>query len=719
VTLAEVAHHFPDARPNGKGYKARCPVHGDHDPSLSIDPGDQGVVLKCRSKACPVEDILAAVGLTTRDLFYVPRDAPAKPQGRATIVATYAYTDATGTVLYEAVRFAPKDFRQRQPDGKGGWTWSMQGVRRVPYALDRLQGEELVYVVEGEKDAEALWGLGIPATTNIGGAGKWTPECSAALVEAGCKYVAVLPDNDPPGLASGRQVADDCTKAGLVVKLVPLPGLPPKGDVSDYLATHTKAELVAVVKDVPRYDPHRSVAADIPLALTSLADLLDKPEVAIDYVVQDRIPVASVCLFCAPPKTGKSTAVRAMALAVAQGEDWCGWRTGQGAVWVFAFEDQESEVVAHFRRMGAQPDDPVQFFCASSPPDLIPLLTARAIAERPRMIILDHLGLVLGIKDFNDYAQTTTAMQPMIALARQSGAAVVLTYHASAHSQREGLDAVMGSTGITASADNIFVMKRDGAQRVIASTQRIGPALEPTVFDLDPATGTYIRQGTKHDLKDREIGDAILASLRDAPEPLTETGLQAAVTARRTDAVRVLRKLVGMGWVQRTGHGGRHDPFRYVVPDTSIGAPTGTSGNKREPTGTSNGNLREPVGTLWEPAGNLMAGGTNREPAGSSSGTSTSTSTVLVPTSQDGVEDDAAPPGGGFTTLSNGATVPVDAVLFLGDLDERGITLRAPAEPGDACTCTDVRLTTEDRAKLYRWRRHLPVILAVAEGRAQ
>ena len=55
--------------------------------------------------------------------------------GKYRIVATYDYVDARGTLVFQVVRFAPKDFRQRRPDGKGGWMWSVKDIEAVPYNL--------------------------------------------------------------------------------------------------------------------------------------------------------------------------------------------------------------------------------------------------------------------------------------------------------------------------------------------------------------------------------------------------------------------------------------------------------------------------------------------------------------------------------------------------------------------------------------------------------
>ena len=122
-------------------------------------------------------------------------DAPAV---RASIVATYDYRDDNGTLLFQVVRFEPKDFRQRRPNGTG-WTWSVKGVRRVPYRLPELleAGERVVFIVEGEKSADRLRALGIPATCSPGGAGKWHDALNEFFRGSD---VVVVPDHDPQKL---------------------------------------------------------------------------------------------------------------------------------------------------------------------------------------------------------------------------------------------------------------------------------------------------------------------------------------------------------------------------------------------------------------------------------------------------------------------------------------------------------------------------------------
>lgn len=242
MQASEFATHIHSVKRSGGEFTGKCPAHEDQRNSLSFRDGDKGLVVTCFA-GCTVKDITAALGIPMKDLF-ADGSQPRQPQ----IIKTYDYCDETGVLLYQVVRMIPKDFRQRKPDGQG-WTWKLNGVRRVPYRLKDLQGKPEVMIVEGEKDADRLWGLGVPATTNAGGAGKWVDDYSVALVAAGVKGVVILPDNDPPGEAHGRAVAESCRAVGLHVKLVQLPGLPPKGDVSDWLGAGKPVDDLRCVID--------------------------------------------------------------------------------------------------------------------------------------------------------------------------------------------------------------------------------------------------------------------------------------------------------------------------------------------------------------------------------------------------------------------------------------------------------------------------------------
>jgi hypothetical protein len=161
------------------------------------------------------------------------------------IVATYGYTDITGTLLYQAVRYDPKDFRQRRPDGKGGWTWSL-GDKRVIYRWPEVEKypDASVFLCEGEKDADRVASLDHCATT-IAGDGKWTVDCVNALAS---RNVFILEDNDVAGRKKSLAATTALHGVASSIRIVRLPGLPEKGDVSDWLnADAANAGLLADV----------------------------------------------------------------------------------------------------------------------------------------------------------------------------------------------------------------------------------------------------------------------------------------------------------------------------------------------------------------------------------------------------------------------------------------------------------------------------------------
>lgn len=168
------------------------------------------------------------------------------------VAAAYDYHDEAGRLLFQVCRGKSKTFRQRSPTPEGGWTWSTKGRRRVPYRLPELLAADKgtwVFVCEGEKDADNLAALGLVATTNPMGAGKWRPEFNKHFQ---ARYVAVLPDNDQTGQEHGQDVAANVGPVAAVVKVVDLPGLPAKGDVSDWLNRGgTVEELLALVEEAP------------------------------------------------------------------------------------------------------------------------------------------------------------------------------------------------------------------------------------------------------------------------------------------------------------------------------------------------------------------------------------------------------------------------------------------------------------------------------------
>lgn len=254
---------------NGAGWVGKCPAHDDHHQSLSISEGADGrALLKCHA-GCPTSTIVSALGLRFVDLFPTTTQAvqAASSTGLGQIVATYPYKDPDGALMYEVVRFSPKTFRPRRPDGNGGWVWNMTGVQRIPYRLHQLKDVVTVLIPEGEKDCDKLWTLGFPATTNVGGAGKWRTHETMALKAAGVQRAIILPDADEAGKKHAEDVYGRLRGAGIAASIVTLPGLGSHGDVSDWLADgHTKAELEGLIAK-PYVVPPEGTPAPLPPAV--------------------------------------------------------------------------------------------------------------------------------------------------------------------------------------------------------------------------------------------------------------------------------------------------------------------------------------------------------------------------------------------------------------------------------------------------------------------
>ena len=249
---------------SANGWEARCPCRqDDRNPSLSIhEKSDGTVLLFChRNGGCGVEDVCRSLDITTaalkpKDLSESTRDKeyPKVKRKALKFIASYDYQDASGALLFQKVRYEEpggrKTFRQRKPDGAGGWVYQLGDTPKVLYNLPNVlrqkeQGEP-IWVVEGEKDCDTITRMGGCATTMPGGAGKWLDIHTEALAGA---TVDIIVDNDIAGRPHARDVAARLGEAGCDVAIWMCPSAK---DITEHVQLGgSTEELVPFVEDEP------------------------------------------------------------------------------------------------------------------------------------------------------------------------------------------------------------------------------------------------------------------------------------------------------------------------------------------------------------------------------------------------------------------------------------------------------------------------------------
>jgi hypothetical protein len=423
-----------------------------------------------------------------------------------------------------------------------------------------------VFYLEGEKDVDRARSVGLLATTNPMGAGKWRDEYAAFFQG---RHVVVLPDNDADGAHHAKLVVQGVAHVAASVKVVNLPGLPLKGDLSDWLdAGHTRDELEQLIASTPVVDSRLATMGEPSnenrrstsgFVLTPLDTLLAEPTELTSYLVDDMLPVAGLSLCAAKPKVGKSTLARNLALAVARGEPFLGRATIAGPVIYLALEEKRAEVKAHFERMGAT-DELIIVHVGLAPADALHAL-ARVVAEyKPVLAIVDPLLKLVRLSDANDYAEVSRSLEPLIDLARTSGCHIFCTHHLG-KADRDGGDAILGSTAIFAAFDTALMMKRRESDRTLRTVQRYGDDLPETVLTLDPEAGRILAGDDLATIQLDNIGREVLAAIGD--EELTEAEIRKRVGGDTGLVGKALRRLVDLGHVTRTGGGKKGAPYFY------------------------------------------------------------------------------------------------------------------------------------------------------------
>jgi hypothetical protein len=454
------------------------------------------------------------------------------------IAVTYPYHGADGALSFEVVRTISGNprFRQRRPLRGDRWTWSIKDAippaDRPPYRLPELVAappDSIVFVPEGEKDVDNLQRLGLIATCNVGGAGRWHETLNEYLRN---RDVVVLPDNDQPGQDHADRVARNLLGVAASVKVLRLPGLPDKGDVSDWLAAGgTIEDLLRLTGEAPAFQAQRGL-------LTVLTPDDCEAVTPRPYVLKGLIGRGDSILLIGQPGAGKSVVGPYIGYAVAQGRSVFNRRVHQGVVLYIATEDghgMKLRVRALRRRWGDTPD----FYLVPDALDLKDpnsqyLVALRELVQRlkPSLIIIDTLARAFpGLKE--NEPDAPDGMGRVVMVVRELAMiceAAVMTLH---HMPKDGATP-RGHGALNGDADVTLVVEG-------AATQ---PRLVRLMKNRNGASDATLTFSVRSEpLGVDEDGDIITAAIAEETEPTATDGLRAKEAKLRDKPAFMLREL--------------------------------------------------------------------------------------------------------------------------------------------------------------------------------
>lgn len=459
-----------------------------------------------------------------------------------------------------------KGFAQDHWTGRD-WQKGLNGAERILYRLPDLLADPgaTVFIVEGEKCADALAELGFVATTNPEGAGKWRDELSAAL--AG-REVVILPDNDEPGREHATTVAASVAEHAAGVRVLTLPGLPHKGDVVDWLeAGGTADELARLAGEAPAWDaaPHEATHG------TDVADLANMSFPPIRWVVPSYIP-EGLTLFAGAPKIGKSWFCLDIALAVALGGTALDKVECElGAVLYAALEDNPRRLQ---RRLDTMLPDRSRWPARGRMRvwyDMPRLdqggveAVARWIEATPdaRLVIIDTFAMVRpeGDDRRGAYQQDTAALKPLQQLASETGIAIVVVHHTRKMAADDPLSTVSGTNGLAGVADTTLVLAREPLGVTLYGRGRDVEEIE-TAMRFDRDLCRWEAMGAAADVQRSQERNIVLQVLREAGEPLSVRDVAEEAGMKDENARFLLRKLVRDGLARKPERG----RYAYAAP---------------------------------------------------------------------------------------------------------------------------------------------------------
>jgi putative DNA primase/helicase len=451
-------------------------------------------------------------------------------------IECYPYTDEEGKLLYEVVRKErgegaerEKKFLIRRPDGNGGWIWNLDGVKRVPYRLPRVLKADAVYLPEGERDVHTLEAWGLMASCNPGGAGK------SRLYEEWLEHFrgthVVIPfDNDEPGRKHAVAKAAALLSVAASVRIVELPGLPEKGDVTDWrdaggtlerfqdLTEAAEPLNVAALSELrarwgiagkePKHQAARAKTADAgSLTTRRFSEVEAKP---VRWLWPGRIARGKLTIIAGNPGLGKSQIMANFAAVVSTGGRWPVDRElcDLGDVVFLSAEDDPADTLrprleaagADLSRVhivdgviaGYTGDGNASNKLFSLQADIQALGLKLAELGNVVAVVIDPISAYLGDTDSHKNAEVRGLLAPLSELAARHDTAIIGVSHLSKTEGKQALMRVTGSLAFVAAARAAYLVAsapQDKARRLfLPMKNNLGPDATGLAFHIEGAT---------------------------------------------------------------------------------------------------------------------------------------------------------------------------------------------------------------------------------------
>jgi len=321
--------------------------------------------------------------------------------------------------------------------------------------------------------------------------------------------------------------------------------------------------------------------------LLSAKEIVNANDPETPWLWEGILPEGGMSLCVAKPKVGKTTLALNLAVAVARGTEFLGRKVTQGPVVYLALEEKKAEVKKKLKALGIE-DELINFHFGSAPQEAMKQVEALIKETGAKLLVIDILQKFCRLRDLNDYAAVTNALEPLMAAARKQGCHIMLTHHAGKADREDG-DDILGSTGLLGGVDTSIHIKKREKRRCLFTIQRYGDDVDETVIDLRK-DGSLEAKGSRQEVEIEETKPLILAVVET--EWLAKTEIYERIKKDKTIVSKAVDLLVENSQINRTGSGKRNDPYKFsalLSSDTSEGskAETKTDSNHSESNGKS------------------------------------------------------------------------------------------------------------------------------------